>query len=84
MSSRCWGPGWRLAAMNDSTGRRGIWYRFDLTNPTSIEICGGREGDDFYVRFVVGQEVAKDTIESVRGILDTGAWMVDSQNDGGY
>ena len=50
---RCEEPGWKLAAMNDPSGRRGIWYRVTentFGDTVSIEICSGREGDDHYVK----------------------------------
>lgn len=65
-------PGWILCAMNDSTGRRGVWYR--KNSETEIELCGGREGDDEYIKLTLTPKEVHD-LESV---LCVGAWMCEA------
>lgn len=74
-------PGYVLAAMNDPSGRRGIWYRESPVDEgarplTKVEICGGREGDDCYISLAIGDVVSPDTLRSLEQILSRGAWMV--------
>jgi hypothetical protein len=74
-------PGYILAAMNDPSGRRGIWYRESPVDEgarplTKIEICGGRGGDDCYISLAIGDVVSPDTLRSLEQILSRGAWMV--------
>lgn len=45
-------PGWILCAMNDPTGRRGIWFR---ETPEAVELCSGREGDDSFVSIALAE-----------------------------
>jgi hypothetical protein len=78
-------PGWRLCAMNDKTGRRGIWYRVPPTQDvtpggpiTQLEVCAGREGDDCYVELKVGQVLTREDLYQLMDCLRTGAWMVES------
>lgn len=70
--------GYVLAAMNDPSGRRGIWYRQTDRN-TPLEICGGREGDDAYVKMTIGEAITPRMLFEVEDILSRGAWMVDEQ-----
>lgn len=80
MYERASQPGYVLAGMNDITGRRGIWYRYDKVQQC-IEICGGREGDDSYVKFQAGKVVSEEDIKSAEEVFSTGAWMVEEQGE---
>lgn len=76
--------GWQLAAMNDPSGRRGIWYRVDPVvsfNPLdpsgrTLKLWGGREGDD-YSAVVDELHVGSATFEALVSILETGSWMLE-------
>jgi hypothetical protein len=41
-------PGWGCIAMHDPVGRRGLWTRIE---GDSFELCSGREGDDYVIKF---------------------------------
>jgi hypothetical protein len=85
MSGRCTEPGWQLAAMHDPAGRRGIWFRTARDPATGrvavLEVCGGREGDDYYARFEVGANAARAEVDALEGILDTSRWVLDDAED---
>ena len=49
-------------SMHDTDGRRGIWWR---RTPGTIEVCAGREGDDWHVKLSVGDVLTERTIESL-------------------
>lgn len=80
-------PGWTLAAMHDPSHRRGLWYREHPWNAyeariasTSlplykVELCSGREGDDRYVSLEVGQIITAETLQDLRDVLESAAWM---------
>lgn len=85
-------PYWRLCAMNDPSGRRGIWYRvlprdrLDAERDAvvtgrdgfdTLELCAGREGDDSYARIAVGEVITRETMMAIESVLATGAWMID-------
>lgn len=73
-------PGYILAAMNDPSGRRGIWYRqADRSDP--IDICGGREGDDAHVTLKIGDVITPRMLFDLEDILSRGAWMVEEQKE---
>jgi hypothetical protein len=65
-------PGWILAAMNDPANRRGIWYR---KKDDILEVCGGREGDDYHVKLRVGEVIDTKAISDLMDILVTGTWV---------
>jgi len=49
---------WRLVAMHDPAGRRGLWFKTRYDNRGNfygIELCSGREGDDAYASFLRDQ-----------------------------
>lgn len=57
---RCDEEGWTEICNHDSSGRRGLWIRvtprdafnengFQTEPITRLELCAGREGDDWYV-----------------------------------
>ncbi len=76
-------PGWRLAALNDPSGRRGIYYRTtpphytDTPEPFVLEVCGGREGDDYCARFEAPADgPLRAAVLGLLGCLQTGHWML--------
>ncbi len=44
-------PGWVRIGVTCSAGRRSMWARItpESGEPTSLELCAGREGDDAYL-----------------------------------
>lgn len=68
-------PGWKRAAAFDSCERRSIWYREN--DDGSIELCGGREGDDEYVMIAPGSEVTAEIVRGIEGVLRHNAWAVE-------
>lgn len=57
MSNRCFEPGWILVGNRDPVERRGVWVKEicnEKNETISIEVCYGREGDDFH--FVVNKD----------------------------
>lgn len=76
---RCNEPGWVLCAMNDESHRRGVWMR-TTQDPvtkfiTKLEVCAGREGDDWYVSLEPG-EVTVRQLYNLEECLNMGAAMV--------
>lgn len=70
-------PGFRLAAMNDPVGRRGIWFRQSVTaEGDQLEVRAGREGADQSVTLTAGHVVDGASLAALRGALEIGAWMV--------
>lgn len=77
MSLRCEELGWRLCAMNDPAQRRGIWYRYDnFSDLKVLELCGGREGDDHYVKLELGQSITFEVIRQLMYTLSTAEWVL--------
>lgn len=66
-------PGFTCAAMNDPTGRRGIWFR---VLDDGIEIRAGREGDDVHVILRDGRVLTREQRLELQAALETGAWML--------
>ena len=65
-------PGWQLITMNavdDPTARRGLWIRRE---ERVVEICGGREGDDFYVKLEAGQVLTPEQIAELSEMATVG------------
>lgn len=71
--------GWRCASMHDPAGRRGIWFR---ESPGVVELCAGREGDDWYARIAVGDTVSREQVASLLDCVAVGAWMLSEQEEG--
>jgi hypothetical protein len=70
-----------LAAMNDPSGRRGIWYRCRTDgNRRTLELRGGREGDDVYVKIVEGLPIERDDLQRIADVLSRAAQQ--AQDDG--
>ena len=69
---------YECCSMHDPTGRRGIWFRLPggPTDFTRIEICAGREGDDYHLTLAAGQILTTRDIFELEGVLGTGAWML--------
>lgn len=72
-------PGFTCAAMNDPTGRRGIWFR---TLDDGIEIRAGREGDDVHVILRDGHVMTREQRLELQAALGTGAWMLEEAKHG--
>lgn len=70
-----------LCAMNDPSGRRGIWVRFPnepevartTVKPTVVEIFAGREGDDVQLRLALGDVVTHEELDKLARCLLVGA-----------
>lgn len=71
-------PGWQCASMHDPAGRRGIWFR---ESAGVVELCAGREGDDWYARLAVGDTLSGAQIAAILECLSVGAWMLSEQED---
>ena len=67
-------PGYELLAMHDPSGRRGLWARYE---EAAVELCAGREGDDAYVCFEVGEAVTAEKLQQLRDVLGYARWMAD-------
>lgn len=66
--------------MHDPSGRRGLWTRWktqDVEAPT-LEICGGREGDDYYVCLATGKALSLADMTTLEDAFATCAWMRDT------
>jgi len=82
--------GWVLCAMNDPVFRRGIWMRCNEGKDAehvqhdspvhTIEMCGGREGDDWYTKLDAANTDLR-ALEALHQIMSTGAWMVEEWRD---
>lgn len=68
-------PGWKCISMHDPSGRRGVWFRVNSQNST-IEICAGREGDDWYSKIEVGNIISINDIKNLAECLSVGSWML--------
>ena len=60
-------PGWQRIGRICSSGRRSLWLR-EAPDGT-IEVCGGREGDDLYLRVEHGQQVSWEDFTDVIAML---------------
>ncbi len=73
--------GWRSAAMHDPAERRGIWFRVNEGTKERpyliVEVCGGREGDDDYVKFEVGKTLSQNDLNTIEDILDRSRWVLE-------
>lgn len=89
MSNRCFEPGWELCSVHDRSGRRGIWYR-RINGPdqlidgmtckgplVALEVCGGREGDDYYAKFTIGEPVSREAVIGLIDVFETSSWMME-------
>jgi len=75
--------GWVCAALEDPAGRRGIWFRYSAS-ADRLEVCGGREGDDFYVDLRVdGNSLDHRQLNELVGLLDTARWSREARIDAG-
>jgi hypothetical protein len=72
-------PGYKVIAMHDPSGRRGVWYR--ANNDGSIELCAGRDGNDAYVRLDDGARVTATLLECIHFILSCGRYGHDLGHD---
>jgi len=71
---RCNEPGWQAMAIPD--GRRGIWIRMSDDTKT-LEICGGREGDDHYVKLDIGEAISEKLLYETTELLTSFSWAYD-------
>ena len=77
MSLRCQEPGWERVGEWDSVKRRSLWIRTTpveamLADAEAIEMCSGREGDDWFCRIERSNPVFGDLMQ----VLTTQAWSV--------
>lgn len=42
----------------------------------ALELCGGREGDDDYVKLEVGQRITSKLLQALDNIFTTGVWLI--------
>lgn len=75
-------PGWNLIAMHDPADRRGVWMRHNAGEQTT-EICAGREGDDDYIKFSIGEKITPQQIVALNSIMQTAMWAIDLAIDAG-
>lgn len=70
-------PPFRCAANHDPSGRRGIWFRRVATNPLTLDIIGGREGDDYECTLQEGTPIPSGPLIALMGLLNTSANMLE-------
>ena len=58
---------WQIASLHDK--RRGLWFR--VLPDGELQICGGREGDDCYVSFRVGDVMDQEKFSELLGCLES-------------
>lgn len=82
---RCREPGWELVGMPaellfPGTARRGLWIRYtppypeelrQRWQPLALELCSGRDGDDAYVAFQVGERLAAEQLRRLEDVIST-------------
>lgn len=64
--------GYVTVAMHDLTGRRGIYCRpilDDVGRIIGLDVCGGREGDDYLATLRAGDTLSKETIRQLDAIF---------------
>lgn len=74
----CDPDGWHEVMLPD--GRRGLWEREGKCggcDAPTVEYCAGREGDDAYVRLVVGELVTGDLLAALGDVMATAGWAVE-------
>ena len=76
MFCRCDEEGYLELAKPD--GRRGLWMRETLQ---TLELCAGREGDDDYVKLVVGDRLTLETLHRLQGAMLTLRWAYEVAAD---
>ena len=79
---RCRGEGWIQATPLDAAGRRAVWMRRADGDDGGVELCGGREGDDCYVRLVPGMVLDARLIGEIMDPLERTAFAL--EDDAGY
>lgn len=67
---RAFEPGFEQISVYDE--RRGVWLRVVLDAatmlPAWVELCGGREGDDYFVKLVVGDVMTAEQAKELATI----------------
>lgn len=80
--SRGYQHGWRAIAIPD--GRRGVWIREHADERgllVKVEVCAGREGDDWHVELVAGQPVDGRDLRALEDCLSTLRWVLENENN---
>jgi hypothetical protein len=72
------GRDWRLVAMNDTSGRRGLWLSYDRDLGT-LAVCAGREGDDAFVRLSAGDVLDEEKLSAIADVLLTARYALSIQ-----
>jgi hypothetical protein len=79
--NRCDEPGWEPVVIPD--GRRGLWMRDNRVDPNDLimelELCGGREGEDDYLKLKAGQVLSARDLFELWGLMATVQWSVELQ-----
>lgn len=81
---RAEGPGWVLCSMLDPAGRRGLWLRPTYQREgllERLEICAGREGDDYFVDLRPGEAIDLPALHELEGAINTGSWLIGQAHD---
>lgn len=68
--NRAFEPGYRCASLHDPNRRRGIWFR--TPQPGVLELCAGREGDDYTALLEAGCALTSSDLQRVVSVLESG------------
>lgn len=63
------GKRWVCCSMHDPSGRRGVWFRVVAGG---VEVCAGREGDDWYCKLTVGEVFSERNLRALLDCLEVG------------
>ena len=66
--------GWIQLIPFDKSDRRSMWVRI---SKDVIEFCAGREGDDSYVKLNLSTQNNKNSLVSLKEVIDTGIYAYD-------
>lgn len=69
-NNRAFESGWRCASLHDPSRRRGIWFR--TPQPGVLELCAGREGDDYSALLEAGCALTPNDFQRVVSVLESG------------
>lgn len=81
--NRASGPGWERVTPLDAAGRRATWMRISKYPDSTIrtlEICSGREGDDWYVAFS-DPTTDQDRLKGLYDVLTNVQWFYQRDAD---
>ncbi len=77
---RCSESGYQRVCLPD--GRRGLWLR---DSHHSVELCGGRDGDDSYVKLSLGEPFTVEQSTALLGVIWSVDWAFEvAMEDSGY